>query len=60
MNQTITGYGPDEWHEAQQRAETYLRALHGRFGPAERSYSCMRYKPLREREENVGLIPSPW
>ena len=37
MNQTISSHGLREWNEAQQRAETYLRALHGRIGPAERT-----------------------
>jgi hypothetical protein len=27
---------PHKWTEAQRRAETYLRALHGTFGAAER------------------------
>jgi hypothetical protein len=29
-------YGPREWDEARRRAETYLRALRGRIGTAER------------------------
>jgi hypothetical protein len=35
MMEGISGYGPREWNEAQRRAETYLRVLHGRIGPAE-------------------------
>jgi hypothetical protein len=27
---------PQQWIEAEHRAETYLRALRGRYGPAER------------------------
>ncbi len=29
-------HGPREWDEARRRAETYLRALRGRFGVTER------------------------
>jgi hypothetical protein len=31
----ISPHGPCEWDEARRRAETYLRALRGRFGPTE-------------------------
>lgn len=37
MNQTISSHGVREWNEAQRRAETYLHALHGRIGPADRT-----------------------
>jgi hypothetical protein len=37
MNQTISSHGLAEWNEAERRAETYLRALHGRIGPGERT-----------------------
>jgi hypothetical protein len=37
MNQTISSHGLREWNEAQRRAETYLRTLHGSIGPAERT-----------------------
>jgi hypothetical protein len=34
--ETASLYGSCEWNEAQSRAETYLRALRGGFGPLER------------------------
>jgi hypothetical protein len=57
MSYEITGYGPDEWREAQQRAETYLHALHGQFGPAERELLVRAMQTAREQEENVATHP---
>jgi len=37
MNQTISSHGVREWNEARRRAETYLRALHGRIRPVDRT-----------------------
>src|SRR5262245_36970667 len=36
MDQTVSFQRAADWSEARRRAETYLRALHGRFGTPER------------------------
>ena len=51
MNQRITVYGPREWSEAQSRAETYLRALHGGFGSSERHLLAQALVTAREQSD---------
>src|SRR5215471_15524879 len=36
MDKTVSFQRAADWTEARRRAETYLRALHGRFGTLER------------------------
>ncbi|HEY2712270.1 MAG TPA: hypothetical protein VGI60_07130 [Chthoniobacterales bacterium] len=57
MNYGITGYGPGAWSEAQQRAETYLNALHGGLGSAQRELLVRAMQSAREQEENVATHP---
>ncbi len=56
MNRTISPYGPSEWDEAQRRAETYLRALHGEIGSAERGLlaNALAKARVRSRRENLA------
>ncbi len=40
MKDTISRHLPQHWSEAHHRAETYLRALGGEFGPVERKLAA--------------------
>ncbi len=40
MKNTISRHLPQHWSEAHRRAETYLRALGGEFGPVERKLAA--------------------
>ena len=40
MKETISRHLPQHWSEAHRRAETYLRALGGEFGPVERKLAA--------------------
>ncbi|MDQ3116218.1 MAG: hypothetical protein M3Q86_06355 [Verrucomicrobiota bacterium] len=40
MKDTISRHLPQHWSEAHRRAETYLRALGGEFGPIERKLAA--------------------
>jgi hypothetical protein len=57
MNHETIDYSPDGWSEAQQRAETYLHALHGEFGPAQRELLVRALQRAREQEGNVASHP---
>ena len=55
MNQTISSHGVREWSEARCRAETYLRVLHGRVGPADRTLLVETLAKARRRHETESL-----
>lgn len=40
MKETISRHLPQQWSEAHRRAETYLRAFGGEFGPFERKLAA--------------------
>jgi glutathione S-transferase len=50
MNQKLTPNLPQQRSEAQRRAETYLRALRGKFGPAERQLVTRALAAARDQE----------
>ena len=57
MNQTVSSNGVPEWNEAQRRAETYLRALHGRIGPADRTLLVDALATARRRGTESSAHP---
>ena len=56
MNQTISSHGVREWNEARRRAETYLRVLHGRIRPADRTLLIETLAKARQRRETQSLV----
>ncbi len=49
MDQTVSFQRAADWSEARRRAETYLRALHGRFGTPEREQVARAITAARVR-----------
>lgn len=55
MKQTISSHSPREWSEAQRRAETYLRALHGEFGSTEQQLLSQAVAAGRQKQSCDAL-----
>ncbi len=50
--EAISGYGQQEWNEGKRRAETYLRAWHGRSDAAEAKQLAQAVAIARARSDN--------
>ena len=58
MKNTISRHHPQHWSEARHRAEIYLRAVGGEFGPVERKLAA-RAITLARAEHRTEFIAHP-